>query len=310
MSFHFSLALVEEFSDRSCLDGELCAELKSIRTAEKSCFDGKKKATSRPSPSGMASRLLTGPYGEDGLTWLRQVFPVSPGQSQENEREKQTTATFGPTPSGSFARWDRDSACWKTYQVSLLTHTLEPFSETWPKRGSMRNGVCWERTMLEHRTEENGCGYWPTPRACDGDKGGNPRPKQRGDLQAAVRGGHKTRQTWPTPATRDWKDLGNEPSAQTRKSPCLPARVRMWATPNVPNGDRSTKSATKRGNTFYKDGKKVQEGLKSQVRPGALNPDWVEWLQGVPIAWTALDPLATCRFQAWCKLHGIYSQED
>ena len=42
MSWHCSLALVEEFSDRSCLDTESCALLKSIRTAEKSSWlDGK-----------------------------------------------------------------------------------------------------------------------------------------------------------------------------------------------------------------------------------------------------------------------------
>ena len=30
---------------------------------------------------------------------------------------------------------------------------------------------------------------------------------------------------WPTPAARDWKDTGHEPSANERKSPCLPATV-------------------------------------------------------------------------------------
>lgn len=32
---------------------------------------------------------------------------------------------------------------------------------------------------------------------------------------------------WPTPASRDWRDDGDCPSAQSRKSPCLPASVNM-----------------------------------------------------------------------------------
>jgi len=38
---------------------------------------------------------------------------------------------------------------------------------------------------------------------------------------------------------------------------------------------------------------------------GTLNPDWVEWLMGCPIGSTALEPLATDKFQSWLRLHGI-----
>jgi hypothetical protein len=37
---------------------------------------------------------------------------------------------------------------------------------------------------------------------------------------------------------------------------------------------------------------------------GALNPPWVEWLMGWPIAWTDLQPLATDRFRQWLDSHG------
>lgn len=47
-------------------------------------------------------------------------------------------------------------------------------------------------------------------------------------------------------------------------------------------------------------------GLKEIVRGGALNPEWVEWLMGVPIGWTALQPLAMDRFRQWLEGHGIY----
>jgi hypothetical protein len=42
---------------------------------------------------------------------------------------------------------------------------------------------------------------------------------------------------------------------------------------------------------------------------GRLNPNWVEWLMGWPIGWTALEPLATDKFQQWLSAHGMNSQD-
>ena len=36
---------------------------------------------------------------------------------------------------------------------------------------------------------------------------------------------------------------------------------------------------------------------------GQLNPEWVEWLMGWPLGWTALGALATDRCQQWCDWH-------
>jgi hypothetical protein len=37
---------------------------------------------------------------------------------------------------------------------------------------------------------------------------------------------------------------------------------------------------------------------------GPPNPEWVEWYMGWPIGWTALEPLATDKFQQWLNSHG------
>ncbi len=66
---------------------------------------------------------------------------------------------------------------------------------------------------------------------------------------------------WPTPATRDWKDIGTEPSAQGRHSPALPASV-------VINGHPDPDSLSTNG--------------KSRER---LNPKWVAQLMGFPSDW-------------------------
>ncbi len=47
-----------------------------------------------------------------------------------------------------------------------------------------------------------------------------------------------------------------------------------------------------------------EEGKKMGCQ--SLNPNWVEWLMGWPIGWTALKPLATDRFRQWRDSHGRY----
>ena len=79
--------------------------------------------------------------------------------------------------------------------------------------------------------------------------------------------------SWPSPAAMDWKENGTELAAQNRNSPCLPAAV-VLAGPQDPE-NHST------------NGK----------RPGQLNPDWVEQLQGIPTGWTDCD----CAEMAWCQ---------
>jgi hypothetical protein len=41
---------------------------------------------------------------------------------------------------------------------------------------------------------------------------------------------------------------------------------------------------------------------------GRLNPEFVEWVMGWPAGWTALEPLATDKFQGWLQQHSPYSQ--
>lgn len=38
---------------------------------------------------------------------------------------------------------------------------------------------------------------------------------------------------------------------------------------------------------------------------GRVNPEYAEWMMGWPINWTALEPLATDKFQSWLHAHGV-----
>jgi len=42
---------------------------------------------------------------------------------------------------------------------------------------------------------------------------------------------------------------------------------------------------------------------------GKLNPTWVAWLMGWPLAWTDLKPLAMDKYQQWQRLHGACLEE-
>jgi hypothetical protein len=50
----------------------------------------------------------------------------------------------GPSTRDSFARYDRASRSWRTSRASLLEAGLDAFSGTWPRRGMMRSGACYQ----------------------------------------------------------------------------------------------------------------------------------------------------------------------
>lgn len=66
------------------------------------------------------------------------------------------TDTSGPMFCEPFVHYDPDSSCWRTSEATFPWGSDE-FSETWPKRGSMRNGVCYERQMSAPHTDVPEC---------------------------------------------------------------------------------------------------------------------------------------------------------
>ena len=169
MSWHFSQVLVEEFSALNCLDGESCAQLKSTRTAEKSCFGDKKKAFSNPSPSGTMCEPSKAIVGAERWMSSLPASLASPGpQLGESGVEQTIQETSGQTPFASLEKSDQGIASWKTCQVCLLTNTLGLYLETWPKAGTMLDGRLYQRQKWERRIREIGSGFLPSPTTADG----------------------------------------------------------------------------------------------------------------------------------------------
>ena len=71
-------------------------------------------------------------------------------------------AGFGQKYVGLLANYDPRSSSWKTSQHSLAGG-LTAFSETWPRSGTMRNGIAYQLAPLVRLTDATASGLWPTP---------------------------------------------------------------------------------------------------------------------------------------------------
>ena len=174
----------------------------------------------------------------------------------------ESAADCGQKWRASFARFDQSAFMWKTAQCSLLEGSGE-FSETWPRWGSMRNGVSYLRQMPAHPICESASGLWPTPTVCGNYNRPGASATSGMGLATAVK-------MWPTPCASASK--GSSPASLTRKTGKSRANDRI---------DHAVMAS---------DG-------------GQLNPEWVEWLMGWPIGHTGLKPLATGRYREWLRQH-------
>ena len=174
-----SQAPVAEFSAGNCLDGKQCARLRSIRIAERSCFDAKKKATYRRSLSGITYEPSTAALGVERWMSFLRVGHVSRGASERETSPGHTThAICGLTPFALLEKSGRDGASWRTRQRCLFTSTYIAYSETWPRAGFVHDGTAYQLPPLAPIIDETDCGLWPTPCARDAKGTGSAKWRQ------------------------------------------------------------------------------------------------------------------------------------
>jgi hypothetical protein len=270
MSWLFSQALVEEYLGGISSDGEQSVQLSGNLTQQAYCAPDKMTEFSRLSQFGMMFKPLTEDRGKELLMSYLAAFHAKTSPQQEKAQEStESDQGCGEKWRGSFTKYDPDSSSWKTHQCSLLGD-LEPFSETWPRWGLMRNGECWEQQMSERHTNETEFGLKQTP------------PLYR----------------WTTPTAHMSKET-NAPSEHMRNTPTLTAQVN-WPTPRTKGMCGGTGSwELLKKNTSIEEARQMGAG-----NGGKLNPMWVEWLMGWPLGWTDLKPLEMDKFQKWLDEHG------
>lgn len=236
MSWLFSQALAEAFSPVTCLDGEPFAQLNVMPTHHKFWRNDKMMDASRLSRFGLTCAVLTESRGEELLMSFLEGFRAkTSAQMGAVPALKESDPDCGLKWQESSVRYDLDLSAWR------IRHDSEERGSPWlsvtlPAWGMAVNGFVFQHSTAERPTKETGCGLWPTAKATI-----------RGDC----------------------------PSERARRTPDLPAAIKMRPLPN---------------------------GLPPS-QDGQLNPQWVEWFMGWPIGWTELKPLEMARFHEWQQLH-------
>jgi len=103
---------------------------------------------------------------------------------------------------------------------------------------------------------------------------------------------------WPTPVASDTSSR-NVKYAQGGTP--LSLAVKLWPTPQASDNRNRGTTQTPAIARRIEAGKQV---MLSMCMDGPLNPDWVEWLMGLPIGHTDLKPLGTHKFRNAEPQHG------
>jgi hypothetical protein len=230
MSYTFSRALVEAYSQECCSDGGASVPSNGTPTLDQSWWPDKTTGHIRLSRYGMTFGPLTGVRGEALLTWWLEASRARTSQSQEMVTGSTGSGRgCGLNSSASFAKYDPAELKWKTRQCSLAGD-LDEFSGTWPSWGLMRDGECWELPEWVPPMNGTASGSVPTPVASMSKgssqkaltrKSGRSRERDRLDHYVMARDGGPL-----NPEYAEW--LMGWPIGLTAIEPLETARFQQW----------------------------------------------------------------------------------
>ena len=270
MSWHFSQALVVEYSGACSADSELFAELKSSDFPATYSWHDRTTEHLTLFQFGMMSEPSTANLGEELLTWFRadshaKKYPL-PARCGDGQGSRANVPGYGGRTCELLKRYSRSMFSVKTRQLceSLdLGKSLTDF----PPSGIRRGGSLLEVTLLDLIARDGDCGS-----------------------------------TLPAPTARDWKDTFG--MATTRSD----GKTRLDRLPMLLF--EAVRDAGISFQTNLDDMGAQTATLKGLVtvliKGRGYCPELPEWLMAWPIGWTELKPLATGKFQRWLRLHGIY----
>lgn len=282
-----------------------CASLSAAPSANGSSSSGCEPATSTTPVSGTASKRLMGAPFVGESTSSPPGYLASPILVPVTGEGKPTSGTSGPTREGSYAKWDRDTCCWRTCLGSLGLMGEEPFGEyleTFPTSGLIASGSAFLRRPLAPRTSAIASGLLPTPRCAEASSYAE-------DLETWLARGKDARITLPmalrllpTPAT-SWTNGRGEVTVETWDK----RMAARQAQGKQPFGEplhiavrkllpTATKSAANgAGHSGREGGLNLQTALATASSPttdapscNLLNPEFVGAMMGYPRNWTRL----------------------
>ena len=288
-------------------------------TVKKSSKPGSKTASLTMPPSGTMSESLTAHPGVE--EWISSLphRPASPIVPLANGKARPTpkVETFSPIRSESLARYSPDESMWKTspdLQLNLKMEgqaTSQKSLVNFPRSGMTVGGTLYPRKMLAHRISENGGGSlqnFPTPRAIYGE---HPGMKDPSHLTGAA-------MQWNTPNTMDSLNCKSQKALDYEYNTARPGRtnpnnlrdqvavqegLRLWPTPATSQDYKPVRPLA----PSEADGTHgtMLVGAVGDKHPdhigGQLSSTWVEWLMGIPVGWSALDPLPEGAYAEWLE---------
>ena len=308
MSWHYSLALVEEFSERGLLVTASSVRLKTNRTASRSCFGDKRTGRSTPSQSGMTFDHLMVNLGMAASMSCLLDSPANPSPKQDSNEEKTTTETFGLIQRESLARYDQELSSWRTHPDCF--GSTEPLSSvTLPAWGMIVSTELYQREKPERDISGSDGGAWPTPTVNTRPNEGNVRLLRKQVLEGDLTEAEATSMlngkspfsaqgavpAWPTPTATERS--GTNPNTGRGAGLWKVVKDIAWPTPTA-----SDRKGGGKGSIRKDTGKRREDRLDHLLEPGQqgkLSPDWVEYLMGWPVGWTSLDPLPEGTMEAW-----------
>ena len=193
-------------------------------------------------------------------------------QQQGNDKAQMIPDTYGPTSDNIFKPSDQNELF---LRMSKGIYRLDSpqSSATWKKMVMQQRGEYSQRVKLAHHTKESESLSWATPNTMD-------HLPQRSE-EALRRQAQTTRKGRSRPA--NLREQVNPRAVEIYQE------VKGWPTPRASEykdcGPVGSKSQVHMDNKSYLCAKVKDPSMPS----GCLNPEWVEWLMGVPIGWTELD---------------------
>lgn len=290
------------------------------------CADSASAISSPEAASGASP-----PASPDGQTIILSGparARASRSASLEKDLGPPTIGTCGRTFTGSLPPADQRSALANRLVERLATLGSTEFDLIWKVKTTPAKHSIFRLAPSTRRTSDSGSIGWPTPRvgetpdrtsrpgyfqglsnvardacawatpkASDGEGGRTTKTEGGGNAHLPIQARESA--SWPTPTSRDGKDGSYTPNVPLNG---LLGRM-VWATPRAsPNENRTTKitpsqEAGKHG--MYLAVQAIgttQNSASAQTeKRGALNPEFVFWLQGFPTAWVVCALLSAKR---------------
>jgi len=266
VSWHFSQALVAEYLQATCSDGELFAPLRSTTTREAYCWRDRMTESLDLFQFGMTLQPSTANLGAELLMWYRAGFlaltSALPGRCGAETELPEAKAGCGLNICESSTKCSPDSFGGRTRQNSRPKDLQSSFDH-WPSAGTFADGQLSALPTSDCHTQENAFGF-----------------------------------SLPTPTSRDWKDTPGM-ALERKDGKTRTDRLPMLLFSCVRSAGIEWKQMTPTAARTVS-----VKGLMVKIMGREYCPELPEWLMGWPIGWTDCEPLAMDRFRAWQQEHG------